>query len=73
MSSQPDLNRRSPLPVGPTTTLRWIGVGASSTIEGIQAVMEDPHVSRVSGGPRELFVTIGLGDDASGTMPATVP
>jgi predicted glycogen debranching enzyme len=55
------------------TTLRWIGVGASSMIEEIQHVTVDPDTTVTSEGAPEWLVTNGLGGYASGTVigPAT--
>src|SRR5262245_58782283 len=72
MSSQPDPRRRSSSHVGAPTTLRWIGVGAPSTIEGIQCVTVDPDTIIASEGAPEWLVTNGLGGYASGTMTGLV-
>src|SRR5262245_38019406 len=69
MSSQPDPNRSRN---EPGTTLRWIGVGPSSTIEGVQAVTVDPDTGRATEGEPEWLVTNGLGGYASGTMTGLV-
>jgi hypothetical protein len=49
------------------TTLRWIGLGASPSIEGIQCVTVDPDTNLASEGAPEWLVTNGLGGYASGT------
>ncbi|HYR91010.1 MAG TPA: amylo-alpha-1,6-glucosidase [Terriglobia bacterium] len=54
------------------TTLRWIGVGAQPTIEGIQSTTVDPDTQLASEGAPEWLVTNGLGGYASGTMTGLV-
>ena len=72
MSSQldPRLDRASR--VRAPTTLRWIGIGSPSTIEGIQSVTVDPDATIASEGAPEWLVTNGLGGYASGTMTGLV-
>jgi len=41
------------------TTLRWIGVGAQPTIEGIQSTTVDPDTQLASEGAPEWLVTNG--------------
>ena len=72
MSSQPDPRRRSSSHVAAPTTLRWIGVGAPSTIEGIQDVTVNPDTAIASEGAPEWLVTNGLGGYACGTMTGLV-
>src|SRR5499426_849726 len=72
MSSQPDPRRGSPSRVAFPTTLRWIGLGAPSTIEGIQTVTVDPDTLAATEGAPEWLVTNGLGGYASGTMTGMV-
>src|SRR5262245_37986995 len=72
MPSQPDSRRPSSSHVAAPTTLRWIGVGAPSTIEGIQCVTVDPDTTIASEGAPEWLVTNGLGGYASGTMTGLV-
>src|SRR5262245_24151246 len=72
MSSQPDPRRPSPSRVAAPTTLRWIGVGAPSIVEGIQCVTVDPDTTLATEGAPEWLVTNGLGGYASGTMTGLV-
>jgi predicted glycogen debranching enzyme len=72
MSSQPDPRRRNPSIAAASTTLRWVGAGAPSTIEGIQSVTVDPDTTKASEGAPEWLVTNGLGGYASGTMTGLV-
>src|SRR5262245_31338209 len=72
MSSQPDPGRSNPSRVASPTTLRWVGLGAPSTIEGIQCVTVDPDTTVASEGAPEWLVTNGLGGYASGTMTGMV-
>jgi predicted glycogen debranching enzyme len=72
MSPQADSSRRSPSRVAAPTTLRWVGVGAPSTIEGIQSVTVDPDTTKASEGAPEWLVTNGLGGYACGTMTGLV-
>jgi Glycogen debranching enzyme N terminal len=72
MSSQPDPGRHRQSRVAAPTTLRWIGVGAPSTIEGIQSVTVDPDTTIASEGAPEWLVTNGLGGYACGTMTGLV-
>jgi len=71
MSSQPDPGRSSPSRVRSATTLRWVGLGTPSPIEGIQDVTVDPDTTAAEGAP-EWLVTNGLGGYASGTMTGMV-
>src|SRR5215470_6329813 len=57
---------------GKPTVLRWIGVGESPTIEGIQSVTVDPDMTVASEGAPEWLVTNGLGGYAAGTMTGLV-
>src|SRR5262245_569747 len=72
MSSQPDPTRRDQSRSTTPTTVRWIGVGAPTTIEGSQSVTVDPDTSAASAGAPEWLVTNGLGGYASGTMTGLV-
>jgi predicted glycogen debranching enzyme len=54
------------------TKLRWIGVGAQPTIEGIQSTTVDPDTELASEAAPEWLVTNGLGGYASGTMTGLV-
>src|SRR6476661_180651 len=72
MSSQPDPRRDSPSRAAAPTSLRWIGVGIPTTIEGIQSVTVDPDTTIASEGAPEWLVTNGLGGYASGTMTGLV-
>jgi hypothetical protein len=54
------------------TTLRWIGVGAQSTIQGIQSTTVDPDAQLASEAAPEWLVTNGLGGYAAGTMTGLV-
>src|SRR5262245_45069308 len=72
MSSQLDPRLGSASRVKAPTTLRWIGIGAPSTIEGIQSVTVDPDATTASAGAPEWLVTNGLGGYASGTMTGLV-
>src|SRR6185436_19021809 len=72
MSSQPDPTRPDQSRGAAPTTLRWIGVGAPSTIEGSQSVTVNPDISEASAGAPEWLVTNGLGGYASGTMTGLV-
>src|SRR6476620_1908268 len=54
------------------TTLRWIGVGAEPTIEGIQTTTLNPDTAIASEGAPEWLVTNGLGGYACGTMTGLV-
>src|SRR6476620_4501821 len=54
------------------TTLRWIGVGAEPTIEGIQTTTLNPDTAIASEGAPEWLVTNGLGGYASGTVTGLV-
>jgi predicted glycogen debranching enzyme len=54
------------------TKLRWIGVGAQPTIEGIQSTIVDPDTQLVFEAAPEWLVTNGLGGYASGTMTGLV-
>jgi predicted glycogen debranching enzyme len=72
MSSQPDPRQGSPSRVAAPTTLRWIGLGAPSTIEGIQSVTVNPDTRKSSEGAPEWLVTNGLGGYACGTMTGLV-
>src|SRR5262249_54868283 len=47
-------------------TLRWIGVGAPTTIEGSQSVTVNPDVSEASEGAPEWLVKNSLGGYAGG-------
>ena len=60
------LRRKEPM------TVRWVGVGASPTIEGIQSVTVDPDADVASEGTAEWLVTNGLGGYASGTITGLV-
>src|SRR5262245_41126230 len=72
MSSQPDPNRRDQSRNAAPTTLRWIGVGAPTTIEGSQSVTVNPDRAEASEGAPEWLVTNGLGGYACGTMTGLV-
>src|SRR5215510_12582881 len=72
MSSQPDSTRRDHSRSTAPTTLRWIGVGAPTTIEGSQSVTVNPDISEASEGAPEWLVTNGLGGYACGTMTGVV-
>ena len=72
MSSQPDSTRRDQSRNTAPTTLRWIGVGAPTTIEGSQSVTVNPDTSEGSEGAPEWLVTNGLGGYACGTMTGLV-
>ena len=72
MSSQPDPTSRDQSRTSAPTTLRWIGVGAPSTIEGSQSVTVNPDMSEASAGAPEWLVTNGLGGYACGTMTGLV-
>src|SRR5262249_47346700 len=72
MSSQPDPSDRSSAHLAAPTTLRWIGIGTPSTIEGIQCVTVDPDSTITSEGAPEWLVPNGLGGYASGTMTGLV-
>src|SRR5215470_20366453 len=72
MSSQPDPGRRNPSIAAASTTLRWVGAGAPSTIEGVQSVTVDPDRMKASEGAHEWLVTNGLGGYACGTMTGLV-
>src|SRR5262245_41689491 len=72
MSSQPDPTRRDQSHSTAPTTLRWIGVGAPTTIEGSQSVTVNPDVSEASEGAPEWLVTNGLGGYACGTLTGLV-
>jgi len=54
------------------TKLRWIGVGAQPTIEGIQSTTVDPDTQLAFEAAPEWLVTNGLGGYASGTMTGLV-
>jgi predicted glycogen debranching enzyme len=68
MSSQPIDRRPNQAGVAAPTTLRWIGVGAPPSIEGIQSNTVDPDTNVASEGAQEWLVTNGLGGYASGMM-----
>src|SRR5262250_2398455 len=72
MPSQPDPRHNSSSRVATPIALRWIGVGAPSTIEGIQSVTVDPDMTVAAEGAPEWLVTNGLGGYASGTMTGLV-
>src|SRR5215831_12263893 len=54
------------------TTLRWIGVGASQSNEGIKSVTVNPDTRVPSEEAPEWLVTNGLGGYASGTLTGLV-
>jgi predicted glycogen debranching enzyme len=54
------------------TTLRWIGIGTASPLEGAQSVTVDPDALKASEGAPEWLVTNGLGGYASGTVTGLV-
>jgi len=64
---KPDsLRRKVPM------TVRWIGLGDSPIVEGIQSVTVDPDADVASEGTAEWLVTNGLGGYASGTVSGLV-
>src|SRR5215468_9224579 len=65
MSSQPSDTRKSQK-IGPTR-LRWLGLGPSPVVEGIQSAVNPDKVTGSEEAP-EWLVTNGLGGYASGTM-----
>ena len=68
MATQPtDTLRRQTQKMG-ATTLRWLGLGPSPVVEGIQSGTVDPDRTKVSEEAPEWLVTNGLGGYASGTM-----
>src|SRR5947208_6525106 len=72
MSTQPtDTPRRQTQKMG-ATTLRWLGLGPSPVVEGIQSGTVDPDRTKVSEEAPEWLVTNGLGGYASGTMTGLV-
>ena len=72
MSSQPDRKPGTQSRRAAPTTLRWIGVGTPTTIEGIQSVTVDPDTTMASEGAPEWLVTNGLGGYSAGTMTGLV-
>jgi predicted glycogen debranching enzyme len=72
MSSRPGDKRRDQTRRLPPTTLRWLGVGSSPPVEGIQTVTFDPDTTSASEGAPEWLVTNGLGGYASGTMTGVI-
>src|SRR6476661_10290137 len=72
MSSQPDSRRGNSSGIAAPTALRWIGLGAPLTSDGIQSVTVDPDTKVASEEAPEWLVTNGLGGYASGTMTGLV-
>ena len=68
MSAQPGDKHRSATRAVSPTTLRWLGVGPSPLVEGIQTGTADPDTAPGSEEAPEWLVTNGLGGYASGTM-----
>src|SRR5262245_15763637 len=54
------------------TTLRWVGVGTPTSIEGAKSVTVNPDALATSEGAAEWLVTNGLGGYAAGTMTGLV-
>src|SRR5262249_52896697 len=68
MSAQPSDKRQNPTRGLNRTTLRWLGLGPSPLVEGIQSGTVDPDRTSASEGAPEWLVTNGLGGYASGTV-----
>jgi predicted glycogen debranching enzyme len=63
---------QQPPPERAPTTLKWVGLGTSPAVDGIENVTVDPDQTLAVEGAPEWLVTNGLGGYASGTMTGLV-